>query len=156
MSAQMTHVLPFPPPEHPGAGRAAPGTGAQRYEGYWSPKGQEPAEPPSYEPPGAILVPEGARLEGSFEALDLVKIEGEWRVLSHAAVLTYFHSAGIVEGEAWSFTVFEPGGVRHVFVVEDRPERLGPADIAPRFGEKAHDIARPDRHSVLLRLRRDA
>lgn len=126
-------------------------------EGFWALGPDDLQRPPAYTPTGAFLARQQARAAEWFDALDLVEVQtavgDEWRVLSHAAIETYAHTAALQNGERRYFVSFA-GGARRVFECEPLLHSVSPVEIAEHFGQNAAARARDDWDAVVLRMRR--
>jgi len=121
--------------------------------GYWVSDPNELPSEPSYIPTGALLLSGQQDAETPAEGLDLVNIDGDWRPLSHAAVLTYIHSSGLARGETWYFVTFDRER-RTVYECQPPLGEIEADDIRQRFGAIASGRARSDWPTILLRIRR--
>ena len=119
-------------------------------DGYWFGSTEDiPAERPGYLPTGAVL-PQGGVLVGDVQCLDLVPVEDAWYPLSDAGVYTYAHSASLTYGDSYFFV---PAAAWGTIYLAEMGEPLDPAEVGKRFGTAAAKRARPDRKSVIVRLR---
>ena len=124
------------------ATRIAAGMLPGQMDGYWYGPGEEiPAQPPPWDPTGAIL-PHGDR------ALVLVPLEFHWYPVSDAAIYTYRHTIGLQNGEVWTFLT--QGGPRFSVQLAESLPRV--ADVARMYGAEAASRARPDRPIVQVHL----
>lgn len=122
--------------------------------GYWFEPGDDlPDARPDHDPTGAVLIAAQVDSDGASDALSLIRgPDGPWRPLSLAAVRTYFHSTGLVEGETWSFVVFRADGTRTVFECSPplRPATL--PELESKFGTQARARVRDD-YPTVFRIR---
>ncbi|MBE7483217.1 MAG: hypothetical protein HS104_24990 [Polyangiaceae bacterium] len=123
--------------------------------GYWIEPGDElPVNKPQYDPTGAILLAGHVNQDVTTHALSLVRLnDGIWRPLSHAAVLTYFHTTGLFDGETWRFVTFE-GATRRVFDCFPPLQEVDLQEVERRFGREARVRARDDYPTVVFEVRR--
>lgn len=124
-------------------------------EGYWiEPPDEIPAVRPPYDPTGALLIAGALNDDGTSNALSLVRRnDGTFGPVSHAAVLTYYHTTGMEDGETWHFALYE--GERLVTVFECIPplEEATQREVAECFGQEAGNRARDDYPTIVFRVR---
>ena len=119
--------------------------------GYWFEEDDVPATKPTYDSDGALLIlPESGNGNGR-RALDLVRIGYEWRVLSHAAVLTYIHTTGIRRGERWVLATYGTDASISRRFLATSIEEFAVAEVA-KLGGHVAGRARDDYPAVLLRI----
>jgi len=89
--------------------------------GYWVRDLAEAHHQPPYDATGALLL-DGKTSSDSeaVEALTLMKIDGRWRPISHAATLTYIHTTALADGDPMYFVIFDDSGRRKVYSSEPR------------------------------------
>lgn len=124
--------------------------------GYWVEPEDDVAERPPYDPTGALLVapiPEFGGDDTSF-ALSLVRRnDGTYGPVSHAALLTYFHTTGLLDGETWRFAVYDGDKLVRLFECVPPLEEATHEMIGRVFGAEAGDRARDDYPTVVFRVR---
>jgi hypothetical protein len=123
--------------------------------GYWfEPMDEVPDTRPDHAPTGAVLLAPQANADGTTNALSLIRVRDElWRPLSHAAVRTYFHTTGLVDGETWTFVVFDRDGGRVVFECLPPLRAAALEELEGTFGSDARSRAREDYPTVVFRIR---
>ena len=121
--------------------------------GYWFEPGDDvPDARPEHDPTGAVLIAAQGDADGTSDTLSLIRSpDGLWRPLSHAAVRTYFHSTGLVEGETWTFVVFHADGSRRVFECLPPLRAAALHELESKFGPQARSRARDDYPTVVFR-----
>jgi len=121
-------------------------------DGYWiEPPDEVPSIQPPYDPTGAVLVAEGH--DGSHLGLSLVRRnDGTYGPVSHAAVLTYFHTTGMEDGETWKFAVYDHGELSAVFDCIPPLQEASVDEVRQTFGGEAADRARPDYPTIVFRI----
>ena len=128
----------------------------RQLSGYWyAPWEDIPALQPGFDPTGAVIPQDDWQqitVEPGFRALDLVRVNYKWVVLSWAGVWTYSHSAGAMSNEFWKFATWD-GGQRRVFQVQGEPVALEFRAIGDEYGNAAAQRARNDYDAVILVLR---
>jgi hypothetical protein len=121
--------------------------------GYWVRSADELPRRPPHDPNGAILRARQDLNGEGFRALTLIPLQGHWRPISKAAVLTYAHTTDLADGQARVLVVFPRGKKRRVFVAEPLLEELTPDRATEVFGWQAARRARKDWPLVVLRVR---
>lgn len=109
--------------------------------GYWFGPGRDiPAEEPSYNATGALIPRLKSTLVRGVQALGLVPIDGEWRILSTEAIHTYSFTSGLASGEKWVFVPrplsLEPFPWPHRLRIELSDPIRG-SDVAAGYGDAA-------------------
>ena len=133
----------------------------RQINGYWFAPWSEKdigVDRPDYAPTGAIIPEtEFERIlpgpEFQILALDLVRVDHKWWVLSESGVWTYSHSAGAFSNEHWLFVDWVSGRKR-IFRLE-AIKGVEPARAINEFGAEIRDRIRLDRDAVELVLTRD-
>jgi hypothetical protein len=123
--------------------------------GYWiEPEDDVPSVRPPYDPTGALLIAELTNADETHNALSLVRRnDGTYGPVSHAAVLTYLHTTGMLDGETWRFAVYAGN---HSPTVYECLSPLGEASqeaVGLAFGSNAGNRARDDYPTIVFRVR---
>jgi hypothetical protein len=126
--------------------------------GYWiAPHASVPTEQPAWRPTGAVLPPEGSRLDAGATVLDLVPIDYVWFPLSEAGIHTYAHSAALAsEEEGWRFVPCGSPDYPWPCVYSARLHGALPAQrVRELYGEQAAQRARGDFDAVQIAVVRE-
>lgn len=123
-------------------------------DGYWiEPPDEIPSARPPYDPTGALLIAVTANDDGTRSALSLVRRnDGTFGPVSHAAVLTYFHTTGMEDGETWHFAVYEGAELSSVYQCSPPLDEASVEEVESAFREEAARRARTDYPTVVFRV----